>query len=237
MKNRNLTSYLILFAVVCFLLAGVNCSTKGDGKIPVTTSSKNAREYYLEGLDLFEKLRFQESRQYFEKAIEEDTNFALAYLLSANVQPSVKGLFEKLDKAVALADKVSEGERLWILGFKAAVEGLPMKQREYFQQMVTAYPQDERAHTLLGNNYFAQQDYTPSIEEYNKAIQINPDYSQPYNQLGYAYRFLENYPEAEKAFKKYIELIPDDPNPYDSYAELLMKMGRFDESIETYRKA
>ena len=34
-----------------------------------------------------------------------------------------------------------------------------------------------------------------------------------------------------------MELIPNDPNPYDSYAELLLKMGRFDESIAQYRKA
>ena len=39
-----------------------------------------------------------------------------------------------------------------------------------------------------------------------------------------------NYADAEKAFQKYIELIPKDPNPYDSYAELLLKMGRFDDS-------
>src|SRR6185295_7775359 len=39
------------------------------------------------------------------------------------------------------------------------------------------------------------------------------------------------------AFKKYIVLIPNDPNPYDSYAELLLKIGRFDESIAQYRKA
>ena len=38
-------------------------------------------------------------------------------------------------------------------------------------------------------------------------------------------------------FKKYVELIPNDPNPYDSYAELLLKMGRFDESMTQYRKA
>ena len=55
--------------------------------------------------------------------------------------------------------------------------------------------------------------------------------------MGYAYRFLDQYGQAETAFKKYIELIPDDPNPYDSYAELLMKMGRFDESIAMYKKA
>jgi tetratricopeptide (TPR) repeat protein len=32
-------------------------------------------------------------------------------------------------------------------------------------------------------------------------------------------------------------LIPKDPNPYDSYAEFLLKVGRFDDSIAQYRKA
>jgi len=32
-------------------------------------------------------------------------------------------------------------------------------------------------------------------------------------------------------------LIPHDPNPYDSYAELLLKVGKFDASIEYYKKA
>src|SRR5262249_9844679 len=45
-----------------------------------------------------------------------------------------------------------------------------------------------------------------------------------------------DYPNSESAFKKYIELIPNDPNPYDSYAELLLKMGKFDDSITQYRK-
>ena len=70
-----------------------------------------------------------------------------------------------------------------------------------------------------------------------KATTINPSFSQPYNQLGYAYRFLEKFGDAETAFKKYVELIPSDPNPHDSYAELLMKMGRFDESIKAYEQA
>ena len=61
-------------------------------------------------------------------------------------------------------------------------------------------------------------------------MEIAPDYSPAYNLLGYAERQAGQYGEAEQAFKKYIELIPADPNPYDSYAELLMKMGRHDES-------
>lgn len=210
----------------------------GNGKkVPITTSSQDARELYLKGRDLQERLQGQESLQYFEKAIAKDPNFAMAYLNSANSQPSAKGFFAQLGKAVALADKVSEGERLWIWGVQAGADGHPAKQQDYFQKLVAAHPEDERAHTLLGNYFFGQQEFAQAIEEYKKATAIAPDFSQPYNQMGYAYRSLENYADAEKAFRKYIELIPDDPNPYDSYAELLLKVGRFDESIEQYQKA
>jgi tetratricopeptide (TPR) repeat protein len=68
-------------------------------------------------------------------------------------------------------------------------------------------------------------------------VALDPKFTLPYNQLGYAYRFQGKLSEAEKTFRKYAELLPDDPNPHDSYAELLMRMGRFDESIAEYRKA
>jgi tetratricopeptide (TPR) repeat protein len=120
-----------------------------------------------------------------------------------------------------------------IEGFKGNME----QQREYFQKLVSLYPEDERAHDLLGNSYFSQQDYNQAIGEYRRATQINPDYSPAYNQLGYCHKYLKNYEEAKEAFRQYIKLIPEDPNPYDSYAELLMKMGKFESSIEIYRKA
>jgi tetratricopeptide (TPR) repeat protein len=236
-KKNKFMSWALLLSINALLLVIIGCAPSEDGKISITTTSEEAREYYLQGRDLFEKLRAQESRQFFEKAVGEDPDFAMGYLFLSFAQSSAKGFFEKLDKAVALADKVSEGERLWILGIEAGVNGFAMKQRQYYQKLVADYPNDERAHNLLGNQYFAQEDYTLAIPEYQEATRINPEFSQPFNQLGYAHRFLGNYTEAEKAFQKYIELIPDDPNPHDSYAELLMKMGRYDESIETYQKA
>lgn len=226
-----------MLTINVLLITGIGYAADEDGKIPITTSSEQALKFYMQGRDLAEKLRGQESRQYFEQAVTEDPNFAMGYLNLAFTQPSAKGFFENLNKAKALVDKVSEGERLWILGVEAGVNGFPMKQREYYKKLVTAYPSDERAHNLLGNHYFGQQEYTKAIEQYQKAIKTNPEFSQPYNQLGYAQRFLGNYSESENAFKKYVELIPDDPNPYDSYAELLMKIGKYDASIEKYQKA
>lgn len=229
-------------ALVCLalstVLALIICAGCGEsGKIPITTGSDTALEYYLEGRTLAEKLRGQESIEFFEKAIAEDPDFAMAYLNLALVSPTTKGFFENFDKARALADRVSEGEKLNILGIEAGINAFIMEQRDLYTQLVEAYPRDERAHNLLGNHYFTQQEFEAAISEYELATGINPDFSPVYNQMGYAHRFLKNFDEAEEAFMKYIELIPDDPNPYDSYAELLLKMGRFDESIEQYRKA
>ena len=88
-----------------------------------------------------------------------------------------------------------------------------------------------------GGYYFGQQDYVQAIEHHKKATELAPSYSPAYNILGYAYRQAGDYANAEQAFKKYIDLIPNDPNPYDSYAELLLKMGKFEESVLQYRKA
>ena len=207
------------------------------GKIPVSTASAEARSEFLQGRDLSEKLRVTDSIAHFEKAASLDPNFALAELNLANSAPTGKEFFEHLGKAVSLADKASNGERLLILAAEAGANNDPAKQKEYLDQLVAAYPNDERAHFNLGGYYFGQQDYPKAIEHYKKATEIAPDYSTAYNILGYAYRQNEDFANAEKAFQKYIELIPGDPNPYDSYAELLLKMGRFEESITQYRKA
>jgi tetratricopeptide (TPR) repeat protein len=223
--------------LILVFLFSISCSQQDAGKIPITTKSEEAKIHFLKGRDLFEKLRAQESLEHFEKAIENDNDFGLAYFYFSQAQPTAKGFFEEFDKALLCVDKVSTAEKNLILGLQAFVNGNPLLQREFYQKNVEAFPNDERMLTLLATNYFGQQEYEKAIELYNKAVQINPDFSPAYNQLGYANRFIENFDAAEQAFKKYIELIPDDPNPYDSYAELLMKTGRFEESIEQYRKA
>jgi tetratricopeptide (TPR) repeat protein len=239
MKKIVTARCVLMFISILWLLFITNGVSNPDegGKIPISTTSDEAKEAFLQGRNLFEKLRIQESRRHFEQAVSKDPNFALGYFFLANSQPTPKGFFEYREKAVSLADKASEGERLWILGAQAATTGNPAQQGELYKKLCEVYPNDERAHTLLGTYYFGLQDYPQAIEQYEKAAKINPEYSQLYNQLGYSYRFLEKYEEAENAFKKYVELIPDDPNPYDSYAELLMKIGRYDESIPKYQEA
>ena len=226
--------------LLCVLIAGGG-SAHGQAappkKVPVTTSSEEARKLYLQGRDFAEKLRATDANRLYREAAAKDPGFALAHVGVANTSGTTKEFLEAAARAVALVDKVSEGERKIIRALDAAAKGEPAAVLSNYVELVALFPDDERAHTLLGNNYFGRQEYDKAIAAFTKATTVNPSFSQPYNQLGYAYRFVDRFAEAETAFKKYIELIPNDPNPYDSYAELLMKMGRFDESNKMYEKA
>src|SRR5213078_59444 len=139
----------------------------------------------------------------YEEAAAKDPSFAMAhYQLAANAA-TAKDFFAHLKEAVALSGKASEGERLTILALEAGGNANPAKALEYQKELVAKYPNDERAHFLLGGGWFGQQEYDKAIEQYQKAVELNPSYSPAYNILGYSYRAVEKYPEAEGAFKKY----------------------------------
>jgi tetratricopeptide (TPR) repeat protein len=225
-----------LAACALAFLAVAPAATSAD-RIPITTSSEEARQLYLKGRDLAEKLRATDARALFQQAAAKDQGFALAHVGLANSAGTAKEFFDAVARAVALADKASEPEKLVICALDAGAKGEPARQQDCLARLVAACPDDERARNQMGAFHFGRQEYAAAVAEYEKANAINPAFSQPYNQKGYAYRFLGKYEEAEQAFKKYIELIPNDPNPYDSYAELLMKTGRFEESITSYEKA
>ena len=217
---RNRFMLLLLALVVAATVALSGCAKVDEstnkspvaantaGKIPVTTSSDEARKEFLQGRDLNEKLLIQDSIQHFDKAISLDPNFAWAELNRAQVSPTGKEFFEHLKKAVSLLDKASNGEKLIILGTEAGANGNAAKQKEYFEQLVAAYPNDERANFALAGYYFGQQEMPQAIQYYKKATELAPTFSSAYNLLGYAYRQNVDYPNAEQAFKKYIELIP-----------------------------
>src|SRR5882762_11249403 len=95
-------------------------ASSDGGKIPITTKSDAAKKEFLQGRDLAEKLRAQESVAHFDKALAIDPDFASAELARANSAPTAKEFFEHLNKAVALAGKASEGERLLILANESA---------------------------------------------------------------------------------------------------------------------
>ncbi len=228
---------LLAIATGCNIKSSDATTTAASGKVPITTTSPDARALYLQGRDLFEQLKAHDAYATWEHAVAKDPSFAMAEYGLAMSSATAKDFNDHLGKAVALANKASDGERLTILSLLALNNGDPTTGQVYAESLVARYPQDERALNTLGNAYFAQQLNDKTIEVLKKAVAINPNLTTAYNTLGYAYRGVGDKPAAESAFQQYVALVPKDPNPHDSYGELLMSMGRFDESIAEYTKA
>jgi len=209
-----------------------------EGEIPITTSSNEALQLFLQGRELSENLKSPQAAKLFEQAIAKDPNFAKAYLFRAFSGGGYKIFRDNLSKAVELMDKASEGEKHEILFDQANADGDGTKQKAELDKLLELFPNDKRVHNTAGNYfYYTVQNYDKAIVHYKKVVELDPNYASTYNSMGYMYKDMENYADAEKAFQKYIELIPDEANPYDSYAEFLLLQGRYDESIEQYNKS
>jgi tetratricopeptide (TPR) repeat protein len=206
-------------------------------EIPVTTSSKEALKYFLDGRDKFENIEFVAAASLFDKAITADPGFALAYLYRSQSGGGYTVFRQNIDKANNLAGKVSEGEKQEILYLKAQADGNGSKQKETLDWLLSNFPSDKRVQVLAGQYYYFINDFSASLEHFTKATEIDKNYAFAFNMIGYNQSSLNNYPDAEKAFQTYIRLDPDKGNPYDSYGELLLKMGKYDESIVQYKKA
>ena len=207
------------------------------GEVPVTTSSDEARALYLEARAMADNIDMTDAYMKYEEAVAADPNFAMAYVGMANTAPSTDAFVAAVNQAVALADQVSEGERHIIMAQQAGMLSNPTEAMDHLTTVVEMFPEDERAHSQLGTLYFGRQDYATAASHYERATAINPEFVAAYNMLGYSERFQGNTDAAEAAFQQYINLMPEDPNSHDSYAELLMEVGRYDESIQHYERA
>ncbi len=229
----------VAIAILLIFLLANGCSQKSttSNEIAISTNSDEARQAFLDARELFSKIRIDEAREGFSKAIEKDPDFALAHLYRALTSTSQTDFEEHLQHAISMSAKTSEGEQLLIKAVQANAENNPVKAIELTEKLVQMFPEDKRAHSFLGNYYNGLDMDDKAIAEFLTVIKIDPKYAPAYNLLGYLYREKEDYAKAEEAFNKYIQLLPEEANPHDSMADLLTKMGKFEEAIEHYKKA
>ncbi|MDQ3473799.1 MAG: tetratricopeptide repeat protein [Acidobacteriota bacterium] len=234
---RSLTHAASPFCALLLLVLSVTGASAQKGEITFTTKSPEALKLLIEGLDKLENVEGAAAAPIFERAIKADPDFAIAYLFRAQSGGGFQIFRQNLAKAVELSAKASPGEREWILFAQAQADNNSAQAKTHLDKLLTLFPNDKRVHQLAGNYYRGQGDDQMGAQAFRKATEIDKNYAAAYNQLGYALSDQGNYKEAEKAFQDYIKLRSNSPNPYDSYAELLLKTGRYDESIAQYKKA
>jgi hypothetical protein len=89
----------------------------------------------------------------------------------------------------------------------------------------------------LGNANLKKGKYAMAIENYSKAITINPPNASIYNYRGYAYSMRGQYDRAIADFTKAIKLNPHDAIIYNSRGNAYSAIGDVEKAIPDFEKA
>jgi tetratricopeptide (TPR) repeat protein len=76
-----------------------------------------------------------------------------------------------------------------------------------------------------------------AIVEYEKALQINPNFGTAYLNMGGSYRYLGNNQKAIECFQKALAIDPNDVNALNNLAAVYAESNKLDEAIIYFKKA
>ncbi len=207
----------------------------------MTTESMEAYNYFLKGRDAFEHMYLSDARNYFEEAVELDSEFSLAYIYLARTYVLLddrKSVEQTVEKFRKIQRKVPGREGLYLEGLAARmVDGDLEKYFQVMQQLVSQYPNEKRAYAELAAYYQGQQKIPEAIVAYQEALKIDPEFGLVLNLLAYLYLGQQEYDKAVEYFQKYVAAFPGQANPLDSLAEAYFWMGQYDQAVENYQAA
>ena len=180
------------------------------------TANAEAYQLYLKGRFYWNKRTpadFQKAIKFFEQAIEQDPNYALAYsgladcyaLFTAYTAEQAHVVMPKAKaaalKAVELDDRLAE------------------------------------AHASLGQvAAYYDYDFPTAEREFRRALELNPNYASAHQWLAEHLSALKRFDEALAEIKRALELDPLSLIINRIYADILLDQRRFDEAIEQYKK-
>ncbi len=203
----------------------------------VTTHSTEAYKEYLNGVEQANKLFALEARACFEKAIEQDSTFAMAYRALAGTAATAAERKAAIEMAVEYSENCSRKERLYIKSTAALAKDEVDVAIVVLTELVEEFPDEKNAHKTLGTIYRALMNSENAIIHLKKAIEIDPMDKLAYNTLAYQYQEIGDLENSLWAIDRYIEMAPDEPNPYDTRGDLYAFGGKVSEALASYGKA
>ncbi len=216
---------LIISVLVSFLIVGCNPDLH---LMPITTSSEEARELYLQGMDFVEEWKIDYSDSLFKRAIELDSQFALAYFQLSD--------YQGIKRAAELVDLVSEGEAYLIRAKKAYFDRNHPLCDSFIDKLLSRHPKDPYA-WYYASHTLHNRDTSKAIKYLEKALRVDEYYAPAYSRLGRLKIEQENYQEAAIAFSTYLNYMPYSANAQDNYGDCMQLMGDYNTAIMHYQRA
>jgi tetratricopeptide (TPR) repeat protein len=207
----------------------------------VTSISLDAYYYFLRGDESYINEKVKDSRIFLEKAVVLDPGFAMAHLYLGRALwnlGEVTAAEEAVKKAKHLSVRATEKEKLYIDGYHAfRIENDLEKGFRIYKKMVKHYPKEKKSHKGLALIYDFKELLDLAIEEYKKALELDPYDARTLQSIAFDSWRLGNYEEAIDYLKKQISVSQGDHIALRMWAAVYLDMGKLDDALAKYKEA
>ena len=215
------------------------------------TENTNAHQLYLKGRYFWNKRTgpdLQTAMDYFKQAIEQDSNYALAYAGLADsyvllpyfgagtLQQSIPPAKAAAQKALQLDPTLAEphstlGQILYyVFDFSQS--------KKEFERATALDPNDATAHQWFGNGpLIVTGEFDRAIAEGKRAVELDPLSLVINTDLAVGYTMARRYPEAIEQFNKILAMDPGFYYARWTFGLALQCNGQLPEAIAQYKKA
>ena len=213
-----------------------------------TTSSLEAYQFYLEGVDLLNEQQFDSAIVQLKKAITVDSTFNQAYYKLATAQWWNSSILadeaidyealESLSKILSSSDPISKKERYLTEGTIALIKEDLLKGKSVFQNIVKDYPDEKEGWYGLGEAYFhLGGEDIKALDAFERTLDLDPEFKLAYRHIYDIYYNSEMFDRGIERFLHYTSLYPNEPLGYRYVGTMHRAKGEFNTAIDYYQKA
>ena len=229
------TNIILTSLIVSAMFIG-GCSKKISDRMEYSTSSSTAAGLINTGLRYQDNFAFEQARQTFQQAIDEDPEFAFAYYCLAWITPDRIKRDALVKEGEKYLQSANNGERDMLDVMVESLAGVEVNWLEWLQNFTQLYPKEIRYINLLGNFANGDGDIEKAESYYKKSLEIeeNPD---ALNSLAYLYAGQGKMNEAKVVLDRQIAVGGDLANPYDSMGDYYLEIKDNQKAKEYFNKA
>ena len=181
------------------------------------TPSLEALKAYSKGWKVASSMGNKAAIPFFQRAVDIDPQFALAYARLGHAQATGTGASDlaaaNIGTAYKLRDRVSDSEKFFIAStYDMDVTGNLERAQQTFELWAQTYPREIPPHGFLaGTIYPILGKYDKAVEEGKKQIELAPDVGFAYVNSAYSLLHVGRLEEAEKVLQRADELKLEQP--------------------------
>jgi tetratricopeptide (TPR) repeat protein len=211
---------------------------QGERIVTATLPEFSSSLFLNVGNGLYQIDRDEEALACFEKALELQSDFPLAW----DLRGDALGCLNRHEEALASYDQALELQPDFQIAWFDRGNALGHLGR--YEEAIASYdkalefkPDSHQAWRNRGSALGDLGRYEEAIASYDKALEFKPDSHQAWKNRGSALGNLGRYEEAIASYDKALEFKPDSHDAWNNRGSALGNLGRYEEAIASFDKA